>query len=208
MNKLRRLLVLMSAVATASAHPGIGIVQDSRGNVFFTDLKQVWKISPDGEMSIAVSNVHTHELCVDAEDSLYGEHLWGEGGGWRHRVWRLRPDGILADVIPAREGFLLGYSFVRDRSGNMYWADRGEKTVIRKRSPAGKISMHATADFRAVQWMTARSDGTLFVMDGGDLRRVSTNGEVRTVATKLSERSRPSVQVSERNYHMGLWTDH
>ena len=39
---------------------------------------------------------------------------------------------MLADVIPEREGFLLGYSFVRDGSDNMYWADHGEKTAIRK----------------------------------------------------------------------------
>jgi hypothetical protein len=33
--------------AAAHGHPGVGIVQDSRGNVFFTDLKQVWKIAHD-----------------------------------------------------------------------------------------------------------------------------------------------------------------
>jgi len=32
------------------AHPGIGIVKDSKGNIFYTDLKQVWKISPDGKL--------------------------------------------------------------------------------------------------------------------------------------------------------------
>lgn len=31
------------------AHPGIGIVMDSKGNVFYTDLKQVWKIDPLGK---------------------------------------------------------------------------------------------------------------------------------------------------------------
>ena len=30
------------------AHPGIGIVKDSKGNIYYTDLKQVWKISSDG----------------------------------------------------------------------------------------------------------------------------------------------------------------
>ncbi len=201
------LLVLLWADLEGQAHPGIGIVQDSRGNVFFTDLKQVWKITPDGNKSVAVPNVHTHELCLDAEDNLYGEHLWGEGGEWRHRVWCLKRDGTLREVMPTRDGFLRDYSFVRDRAGNMYWADRGEQTVIKKRSPDGKITTYATADFRAVQWMTTTSNGTLFLMDRGDLRRVAPEGKVTTVAAKLSARRPPPDQVSERNYHMGLWTD-
>lgn len=210
MKKLLGLLILLLSVATAQAHPGVGIVQDSRGNVFFTDLKQVWKITPDGKKSVAVADVHTHELCLDAKDNLYGEHLWYEGDAtkkWGHRVWRLKPDGTVSDVIPAREGFLKDYSFVRDRDGDMYWADRGKETVIKKRSPDGKISTHATADFRDVRWMTASADGTLFLMDAGNLRQISPDGKVTTVFAKLSEQKPPPAGVANRHYHMGLWTD-
>src|SRR5262245_33512660 len=126
---------------------------------------------------------------------------------WGHRVWCRKPDGTVSDVIPAREGFLKAYSFVRDRDGNMYWADRGRETVIKKRASDGKIATHAAADFRAVQWMTATPDGTLFLMDGGDLRRISPDGKVTTVATKLTGHQTPPAKVSDLNYHMGLWTD-
>ena len=203
------LLVLLSA-ARGQAHPGVGIVQDRRGNVFFTDLEQVWKITPDGRKSVAVPNVHTHELCLDPQDNLYGEHLWYEGDAtkkWGHRVWRRQPDGTLTDVIPAREGFLEDYSFVRDRAGNMYWADRGARTVIKKRSPDGRITTHATASFRDVRWMTAQPDGTLFLIDHGDLRRIAPDGKVTTIVAKLSARKPPPAAVRERHYHMGLWTD-
>ncbi len=56
--------VLFLLTASVSGHPGVGIVMDSRGNIFYTDLKQVWKISPEGRKSIAVANVHTHELYL------------------------------------------------------------------------------------------------------------------------------------------------
>src|SRR5262245_63773220 len=118
---LLALLAVLLAGTSALAHPGVGIVQDGRGNVYFTDLKQVWKIAPDGQKSIVVPNVHTHELCLDADGNLYGEHLSAEGDRWRHRVWRLQRDGAVSDVIPTREGFLRDYSFVRDSSGTMYW---------------------------------------------------------------------------------------
>jgi hypothetical protein len=200
-------MALLLAEAAAEAHPGVGIVQDRSGNVFFTDLRQVWRISADGKMSVCVPDVHTHELCLDAEDNLYGEHLWGAGGGWRHRVWCMRRDGTLIDVIPAREGLLQDYGFVRDGAGNVYWADRSRKTSIKKRSPDGRVTTHATADLRVVQWMTATRDGALFLMDGGDLRRVAPDGKVTTVVAGLSGHKPPPADVVDRNYHMGLWTD-
>jgi hypothetical protein len=69
------IVLLLAEAAAAEAHPGVGIVQDRRGNVFFTDLRQVWGITAGGRMSVWVPGVHTHELCLAAEDSLYGEHL-------------------------------------------------------------------------------------------------------------------------------------
>src|SRR5262245_19545380 len=98
MQRLACLLAVLAMASVAEAHPGVGIVQDSRENVFYTDLKQVWKIAPDGTKSVAVAGVHTHELCLDSDDNLYGEHLWYEGDAtqkWGHRVWRLKPDGTL-----------------------------------------------------------------------------------------------------------------
>jgi hypothetical protein len=204
------LFLLFVSVATVRAHPGVGIVQDREGNVFFTDTKQVWKISPDGTQSVAMANVHTHELCLDQQDRLYGEHLLYEGDAtkkWRHRVWRREPNGSTKDVIAVREGFLNDYSFVRDGAGSMYWADRGRETVIRKRLPDGMIVNHAAAGFRAVQRMTAMTDGTLFLMDGGSLKKISPRGEVSTVKARLSSHSEPPVAVVEMNYHMGLWSD-
>jgi hypothetical protein len=70
------LALCFTAVVPATAHPGIGIVMDQRGNVFYTDLSNVWRISPDGTKSIAVPFVHTHELFLDPDDNIFGEQLW------------------------------------------------------------------------------------------------------------------------------------
>jgi hypothetical protein len=205
------LLAAFTFIASAFAHPGIGIVMDGRGNVFFTDLKQVWKISPQGNKSVAVPNVHTHELCLDAEDNLYGEHLWYEGEAidkWGHYVWKLRAEGKLEQVIPRREGFLQNYSFVRDRSGNMYWAERGDTTIIRKRAVEGAISdMCRTHDFRDVRWMTVSAEGTVYLIDDGDLRCVRPSGEVRTLARALKERRFFEFIFGDSHNLMGLWLD-
>jgi hypothetical protein len=160
--------------------------------------------------SVAVPQVHTHELCLDGQDNLYGEHVWYEGEAtkqWGHRVWRLGPHGTLVDVIPARQGLLNNYSFVRDRSGNMFWAERGANTIIRKRDPSGSVSDFAAGGFRDVRWMTCAADGALYLVDSSDLVRVSPDGAVTTVARQLGERSITQFFVNDRHVVMGLWTD-
>jgi hypothetical protein len=206
--------MFLSAGTAALAHPGVGIVMDSRGNVFYTDLKHVWKISPDGKKSIAVSNVHTHELYIDAQDDLYGEHLWYEGEAidkWGHRIWCLKADGTLLQIIAPREGFREDYRdffFVRDRAGNMYWADHGEPTVIRKRVPDGTIAdLCKTHDFRDVRWMTASAGGSVYLTDDEDLRRISPDGTVSTLARDLKERSLFERIWGDQHNLMGLWLD-
>jgi len=209
MKQLLALLFSLLLVMSPSAHPGVGIVQDSRGNVYFTNLKQVWKITPDGKQSVAVPAVHTHELCLDADDSLFGEHLSYDAATqkWSHRVWRLKPDGTVSDVIPMGDGFREEYSFVRDGKGAMYWVERDKETVIKKRLPDGKSGTHASGDLGQVGWMTATSDGTLYLMTAGRLRRVSPDGQATTIVANLSGHERPPAKVSELNYHMGLWVD-
>src|SRR5829696_1534278 len=97
------------------AHPGIGIVKDSKGNIYYTDLKQVWKIASNGSKTAVVPGVHTHELYIDGQDNLYGEHLWYNGESkdtWGHYAWCLKNGGELVKEINPTEGFLTNYSFV------------------------------------------------------------------------------------------------
>ncbi|HLA68420.1 MAG TPA: hypothetical protein VJN65_01860 [Bacteroidota bacterium] len=47
-------ILCLLGCSIAAAHPGIGIVMDSKGNVYYTDLKRVWKIAPNGQKTIAV----------------------------------------------------------------------------------------------------------------------------------------------------------
>ncbi|MBI3110464.1 MAG: hypothetical protein HYZ01_02725 [Ignavibacteriales bacterium] len=209
------LLFSLNLLSTTSSlsHPGVGIVMDSKSNVYYTDLKHVWRIAPNGAKSIVVRNVHTHELSIDEKGNLYGEHLWYEGDvsrQWGHRVWRLGSDGTLIDLIPARKGFRDDYDdfhFVHDRSGAMYWADRGEPTIIRKRSPDGEVHTLATANFTNVRWMTVTSEGTLHLVDLHDLIRITPDGTVQTVVRNLANRRRSFLLTADIHAIMGLWTD-
>ena len=202
--------VLMAA--TLRAHPGIGIVVDSRGSVFYTDLRQVWRLAPSGQLSIAVPAVHTHELMLDAKDNLYGEHLWYEGDAtkkWQHYFWRRTPDGVVEVFAPTHEAFRAPerFTLVRDRAGNMYDADREHNNAIVKIAPDGKRLVIARGNFRDIRWMAASPEGTVYFIDSTDLLRVAPDGRVTTLARNLSRRRLIRPDIGEHHLVMGLWSD-
>jgi sugar lactone lactonase YvrE len=182
-----RLALLFLFASGAFAHPPVSVVIDQQGNVYYSDLEQVWRVAPNGAKSIAVPNVHTHELYLDAQGNLFGEHLWYTGertDKWFHYVWRRDVAGRITRVVPQREGFRTNYSFVRDAAGNMYWSDGG---VIRKGNAI------IARGLREPRWMHVASSGTLYVVDGRDVVRIR-NGFVTRI-----------VNVAAKP--MGLWTD-
>jgi hypothetical protein len=200
------LLALFLALP-AFAHPPVSVVFDSRGNAYYSDLERVWQVAPDGAKRVVVPNVHTHELFMDAQDNLYGEHLWYEGEAidkWGYYVWRRDAGGRITKVIPNREGFRTDYSFVRDRAGNMYFAK--EKSVIR-RTPAGRDEVLANSGFSEIRWMTVTPEGTLFFLDKHDLIRITPDRRVTRLAKNLAHVSPLRPFVETRHAVQGVWTD-
>ena len=199
-------------VAAATAHPAVSLVRDGRGNIYYSDLAQVWCLAPDGRTRIAVPGVHTHELCLDATGNLYGEHLWYEGDDtkkWGHYVWRRSPDGRVEKIVPPTEGFRRDYSFVRDAAGHMYWSesDATGGTVIRRRPPAGAITtITPRPALRDPRWLTCSPNGTLYTVARGDLLRIDPDGTTRTLARRLSG-ERFYIAFFDRHDVQGLCAD-
>lgn len=198
------LLLLALPLHRAHAHPGVGIVRDRQGNVFYTDLIHVWRITPAGQKSIVVRDVHTHELAVDSLGNVYGEdnRYLGSGEGddrYRHRIWRRSPDGRVADIRPWRAGFWREYGFVRDRAGTMYWIQcPARRCSIYGRAAADPASFVLTRPERfthQINWMTASATeaGVLYVVDGSALRRLDSAGRMTTLAQNVG------------THLMGLW---
>jgi sugar lactone lactonase YvrE len=205
--RMATLALVMFAAAATNAHPPVSVAVDRQGHAYYSDLSQVWQVSPDGTKTIVVPSVHTHELYLDAEGNLYGEHLWYEGertDKWGHYVWRRSPDGRVEKIIPDREGFLRNYSFVRDAGGTMYWANR-EKGQLERKRVDGRIDVIAR-ELKGMRWMTVTPSGTVYVIDGGDMVRVTPDRRVTRLARGVGKTSVFRPQAS-RHTVMGLWTD-
>ncbi len=191
--------LLLGSGSPVWAHPAVGLVMDRQGNVFYSDLVHVWRIAPDGKKSIAVRDVHTHELAIDSLGNVFGEDSEYLGGDrYRHRIWRRGTEGRVTDVVPWRDGFWREYGLVRDHAGAMYWLYCPERScVIRKRTPDGRTTTVAPGVRfnHRINWIAAGVDGSLYVVDGSDLRRISREGHVNTVKRDLGPQM------------MGLWPD-
>lgn len=205
------ILALLACSGTMQAHPGIGIVEDSKGNIFYTDLSQIWKIDTQGRKSVAVPRVHSHELYIDEHDNLFGEHLWYEGEAtdkWGHYVWCLRGNGTVEKIIPPTEGFLSGYSFVRDHAGTMFWADRSLSCQhLMAKSANGNVNKHSDQCMNDIRWMTTDNTGNILLVDRIDLKRVDKRGTVTTLATNLPDWRSPEKVEPNSHAVMGVWTD-
>jgi hypothetical protein len=210
MKKLFAICCLMIVVLLLKAHPGIGIVKDNKGNIYYTDLKQVWKVSPGGLKSVVVKGVHTHELYLDDQDNLYGEHLWYNGEAkdtWGHYAWCLRKNGELVRDIEPTEGFLTNYSFARDSAGNMYWVERFTTSRIMKKTGTGEVTKLIEGKFGFIAWLYSTRNGTLYFTENNKLHTLSPTGKLETVAENIGSRS-TNFTVMGRNYDSyGIWTD-
>lgn len=202
-------VVLATCVFKLIAHPGVGIVMDSKQNVFYTDLKHVWKIDKAGKRTIAVQNVHTHELYLDKDDNLFGEHLWYEGEAsdkWKFYVWKFTSDGKTERVVPTTEGFPINHSFVRDEH-HMFVAHRESNCQQILKKDERKTLVHSKGCFKNIRWFTRSQNGNLYLIDGPDLKKVDPDGNVETLAPSIAERNHGEFAVSDQHAAMGLWTD-
>lgn len=188
------LIALLGVTPPLRAHPAVSVVRDSRGNIFYSDISRVWRLTPDGAHTVFIPGVHTHELALDAQDRLSGEHLWYDATRpepWQHYLWRATPDGTIERLSPDTAGFRRDHSFARDRSGRMYWAERlpaQTGTVFRAREVDGTIRTIARSSaLTNVRWLTCSADGTLYFIHDTDLVRCARDGRLQILARQLAE---------------------
>lgn len=198
------LLPLLLAATTAGAHPGWGIVLDRQGNVFYTDLENVWRLDVAGRKTIAVAHVHTHELAFDPAGNLYGEDSRNEGGNLRHRLWERSPTGEISDVRAWTAGFREDYGIVRDAAGATYFLlhVQGQNNQVYQRTAGGQRRRLAAgyAFPYIVNQLAVAPDSSVYVASGGSLLRLDAQGGVGTVARNLAP-------TNGRHALMGIWPD-
>lgn len=196
------------------AHPGVGIVKDSKGNIYYTDLHQVWKIT-NGNKTVVVPNVHTHELYVDQKDNLFGEggYYDDQTAKFYHYLWVLHTNGLIDTVIGMREQFIhQDFSLAKDKKGNEYYIKRflvphTDTSRIYRKSPEGKETIFVTGNFKNVNWLHPQDDGSLLYVSNNAIYKVDTFGNIQLVKEHIAN-TKPSFKFSGNNIMIwGVWQD-
>ena len=196
--------------ATTPAHPASGIVVDSAGNIYFSDLETVWKFDTHGKLTVfrkGERGRHVHELAIDEQDNVYGADISYNPvtEGWISDVWKMTPERKFTFLLEPTEHPPRGWSIWRDRAGNMYFIEQNNhtkrETLLLRRSPDGTVTTTAggayghadgrgnLAKFGSVGGMAFGADGSLYITDGEYLRRVAMDGTVTTLASDLLTRT-------------------
>jgi hypothetical protein len=168
-------------------------------------------MSPDGKKTIVVPNVHTHELYMDADDNLYGEHLWYNGeriNTWGYYIWCLNKNGTLTKLKEEPDSFRTDYSFVRDSSGNMYWVERFTVSRFKKKSPDGTVVTIAEGKFRDIRWSYCSKDGIYYFIDLDRLYKLTPDGKFTLITDRLDDTPTVLGYLNDKRHRVyGIWTD-
>jgi hypothetical protein len=183
---MRKVAAALMFVVSAAvfAHPSTGIVITASGEVFYSDLEQVWRVLPDGRKTVAVRNVHAHELALE-DGAVIGEDTeWLGGDRYRHRIFKFER-GRVSDVVPWTNGFYRAYGLTRDGAGARYSVDctpqPNRRCTIRKRDRGGRVTSLVTGG--SINWIHAAPSGGAYYIESDQLRRVDGTSRVSRVAT-------------------------
>lgn len=205
------LLVRLACLAALTAIPssafaqtswGLGVARD--GSLIFCDNARstVWRVAPSGERSAVMEGVHCRAVATGLDGEVYGEVTPLDLASTRGvGVWRLDAAFGREWLQPPTMAPEPGIWIARDAESAAYaWAGSAiggpDSAIIRRdrfdvmQTIAGNERGHADGiepRFDNVIGLAAAPDGTVLVLDSGDLRRIHPGGitttEARSVAT-------------------------
>lgn len=177
-------LLLLITPAAAAAHPGGGLIALGADTVVFGDsmYNAVWRLERGRRPRALVKGFHAHWTTRGLDGHVYSESFQEVGGA----AFRVDPDGG-GHVRVAEGSHVAALVFAVGKRGELIF-QRGARIV--ERAPGGAVTRFrgsgdvARGDppLRQVIAYTWAADGTLYLSDGGHLRRAGGDGVVRLVA--------------------------
>ncbi len=185
----------------AQAHPAWGIAVDPQGQVYFSDLKTIWKIDAQGRLSVlrAEGDRHTHDLNIDEAGNLYGADNSYDPATQRFfsATWKMTPAGGFSYLLEPTDKPPVGTSIWRDRDGNMYHITNyhERELLVLKRTPGGNVTVlvgnsSAAREYRqgvpySIGGIAFGADGALYFTHGANVSKVTMSGALTALARNL-----------------------
>lgn len=210
MRKFRFLaLLLFLNISILYAHPGIGLVYDGDHSIYYSDLVHIWQLDIHTmEKKIVLENLHSHELFIDQEGNLYGEHYWyiEAEEKFMNYIWKLSPEGSFQKIREEKEGENKDFSFVRDDNFTAYFIRKGEHShQIIKKTVEEEKPLH-TLKLSHPTWSHVTEKGEFLF---ADFPRIYLANEetVRILVEDFSDTRFPFSLQSDEHSIYGIWSD-
>ena len=183
MKVIRALFLLIIPVAVA-AHPGGGLIALDANTVIFGDsmYNAVWRLEKGKKPQALMKNFHAHWTTRGLDGRIYSESFQEMGGaafrvdlagGKPVKVAEESQVGVLVFAVGERGELIFqkGARIMERPPTGTVTRFRGSGDVAKGEPPLQQVL--------AYNWA---ADGTLYLSDGGHLRRVGGDGVVRLVA--------------------------
>jgi hypothetical protein len=176
--------------SVAFAHPGSGIVVDSRGNVFVADINRgLLKFTPDGTVTIVLKEAG-HWLALDA-DRKFSRMDFQQSPHWPR--WFKHRDPSDSELALVSDG---GSPLVIHRDGNLYYVTNDERMVpgglqIGRLTPEGKLALVAPAlkargdELGGIKGLATGPDDALYAVTPGAVLKVKLDGTFQIVKQSI-----------------------
>jgi hypothetical protein len=180
--------ILLSA--SALAHPGSGIVVDSRGYVFVADINRgLLQFTPDGKVTVVLREAG-HWLAVDA-DRKFARMDFQQSEHWPRWFKHRNPPGSQLALVS--DG---GSPLVIHRDGNLYYVANDERMVpgglqIARLSPDGKLALVPPAlkvradELGGIKGLASGPDDSLYAVTPGAVLKVELDGTFEIVKQSI-----------------------
>lgn len=203
------LLWVVSSITNLQAHPGIGLVYDGDQTIYYTDLTQVWKLNIEtGATEVFVKDVHTHELYLDHEGNLYGEHYWyiESEQKFKNFIWRVNKRGEFTKIRSDQYGENEDFSFIRDDSFHSFeLRQQNDVYQIIKKDTAQEYILH-TAKLNQPTWKYLSNDENLLFVDYPSIY-LANRDTLQLISSDVSSKRIPFSMQSDHHNIYGIWTD-
>jgi hypothetical protein len=182
--KAIRALLLLIIPAAAAAHPGGGLIALDANTVIFGDsmYNAVWLLEKGKKPQALIKNFHAHWTTRGLDGRIYSESFQEIGGAaFRIDLAGARHVKVAEESQIAASVFAVGKrgEFIFQKGPQiMEWTIGGTVTPFRGSGAVGK-GEPPLQQVIAYNWA---NDGTLYLSDGSNLRRVGSDGVVRLVA--------------------------
>ena len=193
------LLFCLLFIQSAAGQNTASMVMDSAGNIYYTDLKDIWKMDQSGKSKILFSNASSPLLYIHRNRQLCGIALQEQ----QFLPWCATNEKTLIQYDTNSKS-IQAPVFTFDAAGNQYFLENGTTNTIKKRNQQGSDSILTTTTLQEIESLYLGAKNILYFTHKDQLYCLPPGEAIEQIAKDLIDTTaeNPSLHKLHR-----IWSD-